>query len=29
MLDAGAKGYVLMTESPDMLMDAIRAVARG
>ena len=27
MLDAGAQGYVLKTESPDMLLDAIRAVA--
>jgi DNA-binding NarL/FixJ family response regulator len=29
MLDAGAQGYVLKTESPELLIDAIRAVARG
>jgi NarL family two-component system response regulator LiaR len=29
LLDAGAKGYILKTESPDMLISAIRAVASG
>jgi DNA-binding NarL/FixJ family response regulator len=29
MLDAGALGYVLKTEGPDMLLDALLTVARG
>jgi two-component system, NarL family, response regulator DegU len=29
MLDAGAQGYVLKTEDPNMVLDAIRTVARG
>jgi DNA-binding NarL/FixJ family response regulator len=29
MLDAGAKGYVLKTEGPNMLIDALMTVARG
>ena len=29
MLNAGAQGYVLKTEGPNMLLDAIRTVARG
>jgi two-component system, NarL family, response regulator DegU len=29
MLDAGAQGYVLKTDGPIMLLDAIRTVARG
>jgi DNA-binding NarL/FixJ family response regulator len=29
MLDAGAKGYVLKTDGPNMLLNAIRTVARG
>jgi two-component system, NarL family, response regulator DegU len=29
MLDAGARGYVLKTEHPNLLLEAIRAIARG
>jgi DNA-binding NarL/FixJ family response regulator len=29
ILEAGAQGYVLKTESPSLLLEAIRAVARG
>jgi two-component system, NarL family, response regulator DegU len=29
MLDAGAQGYVLKNEDPNMVLDAIRTVARG
>jgi two-component system, NarL family, response regulator LiaR len=29
MLDAGAQGYVLKTEGPEKLLEAIRTVARG